>query len=534
MKYVKIAILFAVLFLSISFAYASDNSVNETLDLTKSDETSIDSTENVEPVQQTENISDSDVLGASAQSADSKNVNKVASNSTKEDLKIVKSSNFVKKGNTYYMKLTTSNGKAVANKKLSVSFNGKTYAKTTDSNGKFGIATKTTSTSGTLKVTFNGDKTYNAFSKSYKLYTVNMLSINIANAKLLTNGYLKIYITASKKFIANNTVKISIGGKVFKKKANVEGFVVIKPQLSAKKYTVTVDINKYSKTKKVKCIKGDVKNPFKTKVAMVNGAPDIDSMPSNFVKGIGDAKYTLTKEQYQEVLKRDSYALFLYGKLSKYVCFKSKSAPKTYHILHRSKWNVIEQAINIKLVKKNGYNYWPSSVTASLKGKSLTSASVCSQALKKYYSEKYFQTEAHVTDGINIPDLKNVLEDNGFKASYYYSVDNGVSQLAKGGVALVAFLPNHYVSVIDVSKDGKKILVSNSYGAYNVGGNSRIPTGWVSLSKFKAKFAGVGLVVKLNYKLSKKVKTEIKNYYKSMGPNWARQNTNERIPNVPI
>ena len=551
MKYVKIAILFAVLFLSISFAYASDNSVNETLDLTKSDETSIDSTENVEPVQQTENISDSDVLGASAQSADSKNVNKVTSNSTKEDLKIVKNSNFVKKGNTYYMKLTTSNGKAVANKKLSVSFNGKTYAKTTDCNGRFGIATKKTSTSGMLNITFKGDKTYNAFSKSYKLYIVNMLSINIANAKLLTNGYLKIYITASKKFIANNTVKISIGGKVFKKKANVEGFVVIKPQLSTKKYTVTVDINKYSKTKKVKCIKGDVKNPFKTKVAMVNGAPDIDSMPSNFVKGIGDAKYTLTKEQYQEVLKRDSYALFLYGKLSKYVCFKSKSAPKTYHILHRSKWNVIEQAINIKLVKKNGYNYWPSSVTASLKGKSLTysevrdiqnygytcgptSASVCSQALKKYYSEKYFQTEAHVTDGINIPDLKNVLEDNGFKASYYYSVDSGVSQLAKGGVALIAFLPNHYVSVIDVSKDGKKILVSNSYGAYNVGGNSRIPTGWVSLSKFKAKFAGVGLVVKLNYKLSKNVKTQIKNYYQSMGPNWARQNTNERIPNVPI
>ena len=85
-----------------------------------------------------------------------------------------------------------------------------------------------------------------------------------------------------------------------------------------------------------------------------------------------------------------------------------------------------------------------------------------------------------------------------------------------------------------MSKDGKKILVSNSYGAYDVGGDSRIPTGWVSLSKFKAKFAGVGLVVKLNYKLSKDVKTEINNYYQSMGPNWARQNTNERIPNVPI
>ena len=108
--------------------------------------------------------------------------------------------------------------------------------------------------------------------------------------------------------------------------------------------------------------------------------------------------------------------------------------------------------------------------------------------------------------GINIPDLKYVLDCNHFTTSYYYSVDSGVRQLAKGGVALVAFLPNHYVSVIDVSKDGKKILVSNSYGEYDVGGNSRIPTGWVSLSKFKAKFAGVGLVVKLNYNLSQKVK----------------------------
>lgn len=203
----------------------------------------------------------------------------------------------------------------------------------------------------------------------------------------------------------------------------------MKPQLSAKTYTVLVELYKFSKSKNVKCIKADVKNPFKTKVAMVNGVPDIDSMPSNFIKGSGAAKYTLTKGQYQEVLKRDSYALFLYGKLSRYVCFKSKDAPGYYHILYRSKWNVIEQAINIKLVKKNGYNYWPSSVTASLKGKSLTysevrdiqnygytcgptSASVCSQALKNYYSEKYFQKEAHVTDGINIPDLKNVLEDN--------------------------------------------------------------------------------------------------------------------------
>ena len=147
---------------------------------------------------------------------------------------------------------------------------------------------------------------------------------------------------------------------------------------------------------------------------MVNGVPDIDRMPSNYVMGDNDAKYTVLKDQYKEVLKRDSYCLFLYGKLSKYTFFKTKSSPKIYHILKREKWNVIEQALNIKLVKKNKYNYWPSYVSASLKGKSYTypevrdvqnteytcgptSASSCSQALRNYYSEKYFQTKAHVT-----------------------------------------------------------------------------------------------------------------------------------------
>lgn len=59
-----------------------------------------------------------------------------------------------------------------------------------------------------------------------------------------------------------------------------------------------------------------------------------------------------------------------------------------------------------------------------------------------------------------------------------------------------------------------------------------MPTDWVSVKYFKSKFAGIGLVVKLNYKLSKKVKQETKNYYNSMGAKFVRQNTNERIPDT--
>lgn len=549
MNYRNLIILLFVLVLSINFAYATDNSFNETLDasLVESDEIALNNSDvSISSIQQTENISNDDALSVISEPQSDE---KLSVADSKETLKIVNYTNFVKNGDTFYLYLTTSNGKAVANKKLNINFNGKTYAQTTDSNGRFGIAVTSSATSGSMKITFNGDSDYQAFSKTVNFYIDKSISITIGNTKLLTNGYLRVYLSGPRSSIAYKTVKITVGSKVFTKTTTAEGFVVIKPQVSAKTYTVSVSFNKYSVSKKINCIKGDVKNPFKTKIKLVNGVPDIDYMPSYFVMADNDAKYTLTKAQYQSVLKRDSYCLFLYGKMSKYTFFKSKDAPNKYHVIKREKWNVIEQAINTKMVKKNSYSYWPGSITVNLSGKSFTysevrdtqnteytcgptSASVCSQVLKNYFSEKYFQIKAHVTHGVNIPVLKNVLENNKFKVSYFYSMSTAIKQLAKGGAALIAYLPNHYVSVIDVSKDGKKVLVSNSYGKYDVGGDSKIPTNWVSLKKFNAKFQGIGLVVKLNYKLSSKVKTQVKNFYSSMGTNYARQNTNERIPDV--
>ena len=172
---------------------------------------------------------------------------------------------------------------------------------------------------------------------------------------------------------------------------------------------MSVKFNKYTVSKESNAY-GNVKNPLNTSIPLVNGVPDVDVMPSYYVMGYNDANYTLLKSQYKETIKRDSYCLFLHGKLSKYTFFKTKASPKVYHILKRAKWNVIERALNIKLVKKNKYSYWPKSITASLKGKSYTysevrdvqnsevtcgptSASVCSQALKKYYSERFFQVK---------------------------------------------------------------------------------------------------------------------------------------------
>ena len=472
-----------------------------------------------------------------------------ASGSSKSNLKIVNYTNFVKKGKTYYFYLTDLKGKSVANKNLTINFEGQNYVKTTNAYGKVGISIKSSAASGSMKISFKGDDQYKAFSQTLKFYIDKSVAMTIGNSKLLTNGCLRIYLSGSKTAISNKTIEISIGNKKFTKKTNAEGFIVFKPKVSANKYTVVVKYGNYVVSKKINCIVGNTISPLKQTVPTVNGVPDIDVMPSCYVMADNDGKYTLEKAQYKSTISRDSKCLYLYGKLSKYNFFLTKDCPTIKHIIKREKWNVIEQAINIKIVKKNQYNYWPSSITVSVKGKSLTysevrdtqntgytcgptSASVCSQALRNYYSEKFFQKQANVVSGVNIPVLKSALDRNGFKTSYYYSVDSAVKQLKKGGAALIAFLPNHYVSIIDVSPDGKKILVSNSYGKYDVGGDSRVPTDWVSLSYFKSKFAGVGLVVKLNYKISTTSKNQLNCFYNSMGSNWIRQNVNERIPDI--
>ena len=498
-KGLKILFCFVLLSFLVGCAYASDENSTEIIEV--QDEELIESINFNESILQSER--DDNLSLSSSQENIIENSNGEV-NITKKDLKIKTDSNFVKKANNYYICLIDDNGKAVANKDLTITFNGNTVEKTTSSSGKVSVKVDLSSSYTMMNISFKGDDVYNPFSQEIKVFIEKSIKISIGNTKLLTNGYLRIYLSGPEKSIAYKTIKIKIGNKVFTKKTTKEGFVVLKPGMGKGTYDVEVTYGNYKITKKIPCIKGNVINPLKKSVPTVKGVPDIDRMPANYVMADNDAKYTLKKSQYCQVLKRDSYSLYLYGKLTKYTFFKTKASPKIYHVIKREKWNVIERTLNKKLVKKNKYNYWPKTITASLKGKSYTysevrdvqntgytcgptSASVCSQALRNYHSEKFFQKKAHVTDGVNIPVLKKVLNRYNFKAEYFYtdSFNSALKQLKKGGAALIAFLPNHYVSVIDISNNGKKILVSNSYGKYNVGGNSKVPTNWVSVKYFK-------------------------------------------------
>ena len=465
-------------------------------------------------------------------------------------------------GNYFYVYLRDQNGDAITNVNVKFNVNGKNYNGDTDSSGKAGFKVSLNPSTYTLNIAFDGNDYYNAVSKSIQLIVPQTTSIVIGNTKLLTNGYLRIYLKSpNQAIISKKTVRITINGKVFTKKTNNEGIIVFKPNMGTGNLMITVEfdgtstIAGCSASKTVKGIEGNVKNPLKSKIPLKNGVPDVDYMPASYVLADGDMKYTLTKAQYREVIKRDSYCLYLKNKLSKYTFFKSKAEPKLNHIIKREKWNVIERAINTKIVKKNKNGYWPSQITVSLKGKSYTypevrdiqntgytcgptSASMCSQVLRNYFNEKYFSKQSGTSSysGSSNVGLKKGLEKNHFKCTFYSksSFNKALKQLRKGGAALIFHTWNHYIAILDISKDGKKVLVGNPSGDYNHGSH-KIPTNWLTVKYMKKRFNNydtVGLIVKLKYSLSKSTKKSVNNFYSSMGTKWTRQNTNERIPDI--
>ena len=425
--------------------------------------------------------------------------------------RITESANFVVRGKYLYFHLTDIHGDRVSGKKITLKYKGKTYNKKTNRYGTVKIKINAQKSRYPIKAKFKTDNQYVGSSKYLKFYVTSSRSINIANTKLLSNGYIRVYLKVAGKAVSKK-VTLTIGGKKIAKKANSEGIVVIKPAVKAGHYVVKANVGKYYSK---------------------NG------------------KYTLTKSQYKEVLKRDSHCLFLNSKLTKYTFFKTKNHPKLNHIIKREKWNVIEREIITKLVKKNKKDYWPGKVTVSLKGKSYiypevrdvqatsytcgpASASMCTQVLKNYMCESHI---SHLADskrgeGTSCGDMINALQKNNFICKYFYksTFKNALDELKNGGAALIFHANYHYVSILDISSDGKKVLVSNSYGTYD-----GIPTKWVSVSFMKKKFSpkwDESLIVKLNYDLSDSTKNSVNSYYHSFGTNWHKHSTSQKIGRI--
>lgn len=488
---------------------------------------------------------------------DSLNVNVVKLNST-----LTPVSTAVIKGDYFYVDLKDQNGASISNVTVDLLINGNNYHKTTDSNGR--VAQKITLAENTypVQVSFSGNDYYGSVSKIIDLTVQTNTTLLIGNDVILSKGYLRVYLkSALFSTVSNRTLFITVGDKNFTKTTNTEGIVIFKPKVGEGTFNVTVTyagdtyIAGAFSLKTVTGIKGSALNPLNSEIPLKDGLPNVDYMSSKYVMADEDMEYTLLKAQYQDVIKRDSYCLYLNKKLTHYTYFKSQSEPKLNHIIKREKWNVIERAINTKIVKKNKNGYWPSKIRVSLFNKSYTysevrdvqntgytcgptSASMCSQVLRNYINEKQLATQAGSDPdyGSSTSGLKRALEKNNFKCAYFYksSFSKALKHLKKGGCALIFHTWYHYVAILDISKDGKYVLVGNPSGDYDEGSHG-IPTNWLSVDFMIGKFNDYdtsGLVVKLKYSLSKKTIAKMGNFYSNFGSGWTRQNTDERLPQI--
>ena len=198
-------------------------------------------------------------------------------------------SNLVANGKYFYIYLKDELGNRLANQKVSFAVNGKTYSAVSNAQGKAWFKVNLALGTYPLKITYNGDENHSAVTKSLNLYVPRASAISIGNAKLLTNGYLRIYLRCeNQSLIGNKVLQITVNGKQFNKTTNKEGIMIFKPKAGTGVINISAVFNGNSKIapslakKTIKGVVGDIKSPYKNKIPLVNGRPDVDVLGGNY------------------------------------------------------------------------------------------------------------------------------------------------------------------------------------------------------------------------------------------------------------
>lgn len=203
------------------------------------------------------------------------------------------------KVNYYSFTLKDSNNKAIANKKVKVIFNKKTYNVKTNSKGMAKIKIKLAKKK-TYKIIIKSPATnkYNAVTKTNKI-TIKVLkqkirSKNVKYAPKTVNYYAITLKDQNNMAIAKKKITVKIGTKTYKKKTNKNGMVKIKIKYSKKKtYKVTI---KSAKTKQYKAI------TKRNKITITSLKQKIISSDKKFTPN-ANAYYSITlKDQNNKVI----------------------------------------------------------------------------------------------------------------------------------------------------------------------------------------------------------------------------------------
>ena len=246
--------------------------------------------------------------------------------------------------------LTDSDNVSLSNKVVTYTLSGKTYNKTTDSNGKITIPINLAAGTYTLKLAFAGDDNYSGTTKSISLKVLaNTPKITTGSTSVMRGYYFYAYLKdAAGKALKGQKITFKVNGKTYTKTTNSNGRAALKIKLPVGKYKVNIVHSAsgiYSYAKKTVTIKSLANTPkiSLSSKSVIRGKYIYAYLKDGAGKVLSDKKLTFTLNGRTYVKKTNSngraalkvkiaagkYPLRIYHYKSGVYDYKKKSATLT-------------------------------------------------------------------------------------------------------------------------------------------------------------------------------------------------------------
>ena len=142
-------------------------------------------------------------------------------------------------GQTMEFTLKDQNGVLLAGKTITLTFNGQTFERTSDENGKFTVEINMANQGTyTISASYAGEANYESATASYNVVVkpiATKLTVSDVTYGLSDTKYLTATLTAGDEPLANRIITFSLNGKTYTGRTNAQGVVRIAVSLTAKK-----------------------------------------------------------------------------------------------------------------------------------------------------------------------------------------------------------------------------------------------------------------------------------------------------------
>ena len=278
------------------------------------------------------------------------NTDSLSESETLKNTSLTTNSSSVIRGYDISATLTDSDNVSLSNKVVTYTLSGKTYNKTTDSNGKITIPINLAAGTYTLKLAFAGDDNYSGTTKSISLKVLaNTPKITTGSTSVMRGYYFYAYLKdAAGKALKGQKITFKVNGKTYTKTTNSNGRAALKIKLPVGKYKVKIVHSAsgiYSYAKKTVTLKSLANTPkiSLSSKSVIRGKYIYAYLKDGAGKVLSDKKLTFTLNGRTYVKKTNSngraalkvkiaagkYPLRIYHYKSGVYDYKKKSATLT-------------------------------------------------------------------------------------------------------------------------------------------------------------------------------------------------------------